>query len=146
METAYLLLNIPRLKKAIDRLVERLKPVSNTFDSIAFRGVSGALVAPAVAVQLGKGLVVVRVSKRSNHSGRMVEGSTKKRYIIIDDFISMGETVTKIITEIKKWRKEMECIGIYTYNPSNQKTNTWHESIEKLYRPDKKSRATGKYG
>lgn len=107
------------LKKEIALAVKSLKDLQ--FKSIAFRGVSGALVAPAVAVRLKKGLILVRKgSKDSQHSTYRVEGHRligPQKYVIIDDFPSSGDTIRKIIKEISEnLNQAAKCVGVYWYS------------------------------
>lgn len=105
------------LKKEIALAVKSVK--SLTFRSIAFRGVSGALVAPIVAVRLKKGLIVVR-KRESQHSTYLVEGHRligPQKYIIIDDFPSTGDTIKEIMKEIKaNHNQSAKCVGVYFYS------------------------------
>ena len=98
------------IKLAIDFLQ---KPENNKkFDSIAFTGNSGACLAIIIAHTLNKELIMVRKSMDC-HSSFKVEGySSSKRYLIIDDFISMGSTVTKIQKEIHKSLPKTKCVGV----------------------------------
>src|SRR4051812_10409313 len=74
-----------------ERFFETLHDIINVlsrydFDAIAFRGLSGALFAPTVAMKMGKTLIAVR-KKSTIHSSRIVEGDyNARRYIILDDF------------------------------------------------------------
>lgn len=95
------------------------------FDSIAVRGTSGLLVGPAVADRLNKRLVVVRKGAEGHHSDRTVETpnrdgdayrETVSRYVIIDDFISEGETVRAIIKEVKRVDKASQLVGAFRYH------------------------------
>ena len=106
-----------KIAKAISRSV---KKSGLEFDSIAFRGMSGALLAPTVASLLEKPLLLVRKGKTSRHSKRSVEGYIGKgcSYIIIDDFIFSGETVKEIQQEINDECDDTECVGIFLYNYS----------------------------
>ncbi len=107
------------LKKEIALAVKSLTGL--TFKSIAFRGISGALVAPAVAVRLKKGLIVVRKGDiTGQHSTYMVEGHRligPQKYIIIDDFPSSGLTIKKIVVEINEnFNRAAKCVGVYWYS------------------------------
>ena len=83
------------------------------FDAIAFRGMSGALTAPVVAHAMGKQLIMCRKREEVNHSGRAVEGfKASKRYVIVDDIISSGHTVSLIQRMISVFAPNAECIGI----------------------------------
>jgi adenine/guanine phosphoribosyltransferase-like PRPP-binding protein len=108
------------LKLAVQRTIKFLEKKTREFDAIAFRGMSGALVAPSVATALGKNLLMVR--KEHSHSTMNVEGfyGTPQRYIIVDDFISMGSTCKEIITQVSNFCDENTCVGIALYNNSGR--------------------------
>lgn len=118
------------LKKEITLAVKSIRNL--TFKSIAFRGVSGALVAPIVAVRLKKGLIVVRRGKAGQHSTYMVEGHRligPQKYIIIDDFPSTGYTIKKILKEINEnHNRSAKCVGVYFYS--------LHHILAKMTRKD----------
>ena len=101
-----------RITKAACALVE--------FDAIAFTGVSGALVAPAVAAALGKSLIVVRkkAEATSTHSTFSVEGPRNPvRFIVIDDFISTGKTMDTVITKVHDDLNPLsQCVGYIEYS------------------------------
>lgn len=82
------------------------------FDAVAFRGLSGALIAPTIAMEMGKELIAVRKHK-GEHSSNMVEGDRNARtYVIVDDFIGSGNTVRVMLDEIEKYAPGAECIGV----------------------------------
>jgi adenine/guanine phosphoribosyltransferase-like PRPP-binding protein len=86
------------------------------FDAIAFRGLSGALVAPIVAMEMDKTLLAVRKTIEDCHSGLMVEGDyAARRYLILDDMISTGQTVHDIIKEIRIAIPYAKCLGVLPY-------------------------------
>jgi adenine/guanine phosphoribosyltransferase-like PRPP-binding protein len=119
VKTAYLQsLDPTLLKKEIALALKSLKGVA--FESIAFTGVSGALVAPAVAAKMKKGLILVRKNITSQHSCYLVEGHKlyrSQKYIIIDDFPSTGDTIERIIKQIKeKHNPAAKCVGVYWYS------------------------------
>jgi hypothetical protein len=92
------------LRKNIAQAVKILTPIRDTFDGIAFRGMSGAVPAPILALKLRKSLLLVRKGKDKEkcHSVYDVEGDKAVRsYIIVDDQISTGETVADIMKKVK---------------------------------------------
>jgi orotate phosphoribosyltransferase len=114
------------LKKTKEETVKVIKHcIKNglVFDAIAFQGMSGALVAPAVAIELEKPLIMIRKNE-SCHSAQIVEGAfTVEKYIIIDDFVSTGRTIFEIFKKIKEnfliYAKSYEkprCVAIFLYN------------------------------
>lgn len=96
-------------------LAERaLRVCSNKFDTIAFRGMSGAFLGPPLAMQLNKGMVLVRKGVDDSHANMSLEGVKHvSRYVIVDDFVSTMATVKNIIdTVYRKIGPEAVCIGI----------------------------------
>jgi orotate phosphoribosyltransferase-like protein len=124
MLTNYLgrILNIASLKEIVNKMTNQLQQFVHEFDAIAVRGMSGSLVGPQIAMNLDKQLIIVR--KDSSHSQYKVEGgfTSNTRYVILDDFISTGETVKSIIKEIDDTIKHYEncnihatCVGLAMY-------------------------------
>lgn len=109
-----------QLKTTVYQSVKFLRThkLDQQFDSIAFRGISGALIAPVLAMRLNKNLIAVRKSTSGCHSCHTVEGyHGSKRYIIVDDFISSGETVESIISNIREFANEdSQCVGVLCVN------------------------------
>ena len=86
------------------------------FDAIAFMGLSGALIAPILAMEMNKTLICVRKSDEVRHSYNEVEGdSNARRYIIIDDFVTSGGTVRRIVAEISRFAPRAKCIGVFQH-------------------------------
>ena len=97
----------------IKRAVKALRKYKNEYDTIAFRGMSGALYAPELATRLKKHLIIVRKNTKDCHSGHIVEGhQTCQNYIIVDDFINTGHTVWKIRQAVKEFAPDAKCIGV----------------------------------
>lgn len=85
-------------------------------EAVAFMGNSGALLAPLVALYLGKTLIMVRKTTSGVHSSRLVEGDRGAcKYIIVDDVVSSGNTARKIMKRITKW-SGAECLGVLEMN------------------------------
>jgi adenine/guanine phosphoribosyltransferase-like PRPP-binding protein len=85
------------------RFLQQWEAKGNTFTTIAVRGLSGLLIAPMVAAELGKTLLVVRKVERTGHGSSPVEGDiSAQNYIILDDFIDSGKTVRTIMEAIEE--------------------------------------------
>lgn len=80
------------------------------FDAVAVTGLSGLLMGPVVADRLGKGIIVVRKEGEKNHSGYAIESSVSGKYVIVDDFISTGATIRRIVDNVGEG-----CVGICLY-------------------------------
>jgi len=108
-----------RLKEKLPEIIEVLSRYE--FDAIAFRGLSGALVAPTVAMMMGKTLLAVRKLHEAAHSIHLVEGDIgATKFVILDDFSSSGKTVYEILKAVKTEFESQgcpvpECVGLYQY-------------------------------
>lgn len=100
--------------KHIRAAIKVLKPIAHTFDSVAFCGMSGALIAPEIAKKLNKELIMVRKSNKGHHSNYMVEGYYRSnKYIIVDDFIDSGKTVKRMKKCIDQaLNSYTKCLGV----------------------------------
>lgn len=85
------------------------------FDTIAVRGNSGLLLGAILAERLQKNLIIVRKNEAS-HSGSKVEGwGINQRILIVDDFISTGDTVDIIYETIVETCDSPTIVGILLY-------------------------------
>lgn len=101
------------LNLTVDTMCDMIKKSGVEFEAIAFRGVSGGMVAPMVGAKLGKTLIVVRKPSENSHDGSELVGHIlAKKVIIVDDFISSGSTVESIL---KAMTPDMSCEGIFLY-------------------------------
>lgn len=108
-------------KKLVTKTANAIKrfKLKNPFDAIAFTGTSGAALAYPISAMLKIPLICVR--KGTNHYGDPIEGCiTAVNYIIIDDFISMGRTMKKITSSIKKEMPNAKPVAIFLYTAINQ--------------------------
>lgn len=89
-----------------------------SFEAIAFRGMSGAVVAPLLAYSMNKSLIMVRKpeDKYSSHATLPVEGDINAaNYIIVDDCVATGRTIRTILAEVEIFAPEAQCIGVLLY-------------------------------
>lgn len=107
------------IKLHVDRVINRIRDEGLEFDSIAFRGVSGGLIAPAVCMVLDKYPIVVRkYDDEEAHSSHLVEGyEATARYLIIDDLIDTGDTIRQILRDVRQYlSRGAVCVGVITYD------------------------------
>jgi hypothetical protein len=103
--------NPEKLKQRIEYAVRALK--GHDFDSIAFSGMSGALIGPPVALAMDKTFLMVRKEGVDTHSYLTVEGDyAAKKYVILDDFSETGRTALRIKYEIGNIMPNAKCIGM----------------------------------
>lgn len=86
-----------------------LRERAEEFDSIAVRGMSGALIGAIVSVRLKKPLVIVRKPGENPHGSEYaVNGANVgKRVLFLDDFVSTGRTKRAVIEAIEKLGAEI---------------------------------------
>lgn len=87
------------------------------FDAIAFTGTSGSAMAYIAAHTLKVGLMHIRKADVSSHYylGAFEGMASAKRFIIVDDFIGGGNTVKRILAEVKVGAPQAQCVGIALY-------------------------------
>lgn len=94
-------INPEKLEQRVALTVRALK--GHKFDAVAFMGMSGALIGPPVAIELGKPFLLVRKPDMVSHSKWAVEGDyAAKSYIILDDFQETGATIKLVRKQIAK--------------------------------------------
>lgn len=88
------------LREAVARCMKALRRIADQFDAIFVTGQSGIVPGSIVAYQLKKELIILRKDKENAH-GAMVEGKAYGtpgiRYVIIDDFVSGGSTLARLL-------------------------------------------------
>lgn len=97
---------IPRLLKKFDA------------DCIVVTGKSGHSVAFAALMLVDYPLCVVRKESDQSH-GSSIEGAhgvEVRRYLILDDFIASGATVSKCIHTMDGGFEDMHCVGVVEYS------------------------------
>ena len=99
----------------VERAVSELRELRRQtgFEAIAFTGISGAILAPIVAHELGVGLIAVRKpGTECLHTLRFCEGVEGVPYLILDDHQTSGRTVRLIVAAIGPFSW---CVGTYFY-------------------------------
>jgi adenine/guanine phosphoribosyltransferase-like PRPP-binding protein len=98
------------------------------FEAIAFTGTSGSAIAYILGFTLDVPLICIRKEGESSHyfswddKRKQIEGYIgAKSYIIVDDFISSGKTVERIMRVIQDNCPECKCAGMLMYQQSEEK-------------------------
>lgn len=112
---------LANFKQYKDRTIAQLKEREHTFDAIVVTGLSGAIMGPTVAAELGKRIVILRKDTDTDNHGEEMEGSMHDgdRWIFLDDMIASGETMARVLTRISELsiKKGVLCyyVGNYLY-------------------------------
>lgn len=105
--------------QTVRNTTETLKPFKSRFDCIVATGMSGALVASPVAIRLHRPLVIIRKPSDDCHDGSDIihmEG-IGKRWLFLDDFMSMGGTFRRVRERMKDlYAIETRYVGSYFYS------------------------------
>ena len=100
--------------KAAERVMKGLTEYDRSV-GLVFTGLSGILVGLPVADLTQRQFAVVRKPNDSSHACYLVEGYSFSEYVIVDDFMSSGDTIKRIIDTMRE-RDGSVCKGILFYD------------------------------
>lgn len=107
-----------RLGEAIKYDIQHGEPIQ----AIAVRGVSGLVVGGALSVYCNLPLAIVRKPDENSHSDHDVEYAADfKIYAIVDDFVSTGTTIGKIMDSLPG----KQLVHIYLYGSNDVRLESW---------------------
>ena len=132
--------------KRVDDMAKMLTNEKVKFDMIVGQGNSGVLGGVLLSVKMKKPMVIVRKKTEKTH-GSLIErpdnfGSHTRgkyfqdcRYIIVDDGIDTGKTITRINDTIRKVCKDNtwtppECVGVILYD---QRSISGETDIDRIH-------------
>lgn len=72
------------------------------YDTLVGTGLSGALVIPGLARELGKLWAIVRKPTDQSHSDKVIEGEVGAYWLFVDDFTDTGATRRRVEAAIEK--------------------------------------------
>jgi len=111
--------------QVVDATLKAARQVLETdsYDTIAFTGMSGAGLAFILSHALGIPLMCARKKDDSSHFTEFIRETDSRceghvsigRYLIVDDCIASGDTMRYIIKSIKKISPAAECAAIILY-------------------------------
>ena len=105
-----------RLQPYFELAIKTLTPIADTFDAIAFRGFSGAIMAAPLSLHFKKDLILIRKLSDEGYSTYKQEGPIEPcKVLIVDDMIATGRTIEKIREGIAKLNKKHSIVGVYIY-------------------------------
>ncbi|MGH3956443.1 MAG: phosphoribosyltransferase [Mycobacterium sp.] len=122
----------------IARAREQFEQQGVECDTLVGTGLSGALVVPQMARELGKEWLIVRKPNEGTHSSRPVEGYLGRRWLFVDDGIQSGKTFRRVFDTIAElpetasyyWRMLgcTEFAGAYFYTSATY-GDYWEEPV-----------------
>ena len=99
--------------KVVNKICRALRKRINDFDGIVISGYSMALIGPIVAFKLKKNVCVVSKENDARNSYQKVEGLHSQRWLMIDDLVSSGRTLSRVADGVK--RIEGTLVGVVLY-------------------------------
>ena len=124
-------------KETVAKTVAAAKHIKSVtdFDTIAFCGVSGSAMAFILAHELGVDLLCVRKKNDGSHflafNEIPLEGNmAAKKYIIVDDMIVSGKTVSYIIESINTHLPNAKPVAMVMYTAYHNDTHCYPETRE----------------
>lgn len=104
--------------KKVNSMVRLIRSSNIKFKAIAFTGMSGSMIGPAIAARLKKDMILIRKGSDDCHTSKEVEGRKDiKSYIIIDDRIVTGNTVKSIVNGVSSFTKnQAKLMGVFLYH------------------------------
>lgn len=124
----------------VTRLLSWLEPRAAEFSSILVTGLSGVVPGSVVAWKLRKTLVVVRKEGERSH-GDAIEGELTMDYIILDDFISVGDTFKRLMRHA--WKKVPP--GTPPKYLALHRGDSWHKVMPFVFEKDGAIEVSGKF-
>lgn len=116
---------IETVNKSLKKIREFKK--KNDFDAIAFTGTSGAGLAYVLSYKLKIPLICVRKKDRSHYTKRIEGAYLSNRFLIVDDFISSGNTMKRIISSINEEYPLSKPVGIFLYSEFASSDPYWRD-------------------
>ena len=114
--------NITRYPEiTVDTICHALSdPKFGRVDFIVGTGISGTLVLLPVAIRLKIHFAAVRKLMCGSHANNLMESSLSGendayRYVIIDDFVSSGETLKTVKKTMRRQYEHARCVGVVLY-------------------------------
>lgn len=102
----------------IQKFIYLLEQNGIEFDTFAFTGLSGALIAPTVAFLMDKELLLIRKNegKDNSNSTRYVEGNMgAENIVVVDDLICTGKTMGNLLRGINRFIPTAKVVGLLLY-------------------------------
>jgi len=94
---------LKRVHSHFDQIVEYARDtIPPDTETLVGTGLSGALVVPRLAEALGMAWAIVRKPNDGTHSSYSVEGELSGRWVFVDDLISSGETLRRVVAEVAR--------------------------------------------
>lgn len=109
-------MNREERKETIEACIEKLS--REEFDTLAFSGISGSSIGFILAHMMNKEVISVRQPEVKRRAGNQYteEGYRHAlKYIVVDDLISTGTTVARVIRGVRKIAPQAQLAGILVY-------------------------------
>lgn len=109
------------------------------FDTMIGTGLSGSLVVPLLARGMGKRWAIIRKPTENSHADDVFEGEIGDRWLFVDDFISSGATLNRVVDAVeniaRRYKQRTDLVGSYEYQRlGDASTYGLFRTFDDLYR------------
>ena len=132
-------LNKERLQAIVLQSLAELSAPDFTFDTFAFIGLSGATLAPILAYEMDKELLMIRKKggKDGSASTRWVEGHlSAQRVVIVDDLVATGSTMSQVMHALRYiqvgYSPKIKVVGVLLHHCCNLSTGGYEARLYKM--------------
>lgn len=105
--------------------------IPQDFDTLVGVGVSGAVIVPTLARLLGVHFAIVRKDNDGTHGWHKVEGMVGEKWLFVDDLVSSGGTVRRVIWVMADIFPHSQPVGSYLYH--SKEFNPAHDMDRQTY-------------
>lgn len=88
------------------------------YDTMIGTGMSGTVFAARMAPVMHKDFAILRKENDNSHMGAGLEGFVGDRWLFVDEFISTGETLRRVVKFMSYHHPRSEFVGAYLYHHS----------------------------
>jgi orotate phosphoribosyltransferase len=90
--------------------------IPQDFDTLVGTGISGAVIVPTLARLLGVDWAIVRKEDDGTHGWYMIEGVVGAKWLFVDDLVSSGSTVRRVVRIMAELFPNSAPVGAYLYH------------------------------
>jgi adenine/guanine phosphoribosyltransferase-like PRPP-binding protein len=116
----------------VERAEANLKGAEIEFDCFVGIGLSGYLALPILSLHFNVPYLALRKEEDGSHSHQIAEGKLGRKYVLVDDFVQTGKTISNAIARLRDLSSrttfDAECVGVFLYESGfNGEMYNYHE-------------------
>ncbi len=116
------------IPEIVKKLHKALKSHQDEFDGIVISGYSASLIGPIIAYKMKKHVAVVSKESETRHSSYICEGYHHQRWLFIDDLVSSGRTLKRVVDGVKEIEGSVVGVALYM-TPGNMSEVCYYDNL-----------------